>query len=263
MRASSPPLPPLEVPVRRGGAPLARREDVLVHAETHRAAWIAPLEAGLAEDAVETFRLGRGLHPLRARARPSPARRAPLGVPVRRPRPRADRSMRPLVHEPRKTRSTGSPSSGVPGRRSMYSSARRYDCRSRLGRRVRRIGHALGDLRRHARTGAPGDLRAQRRGIDDDRAVVAARPDRCASARQPLDRARPRLAPRRRAGATSRNSNVVSSGAIMPGSRARPRWTCCRPSSAPPSRARGSPRRCTPARGRCRRRSRSGGSARG
>ena len=41
----------LEVPVRR--APLTGLEDVVVHGEAHRAAGVAPLEARLAEDAVE------------------------------------------------------------------------------------------------------------------------------------------------------------------------------------------------------------------
>src|SRR3712207_8323853 len=48
------------------GAALARRERVGVHAEAHRAAGLAPLEPGGAENLVEPFRLGRALHGLRA-----------------------------------------------------------------------------------------------------------------------------------------------------------------------------------------------------
>ena len=50
-------LAALEVAVGRGGAALARCEHVGVHAEAHRAAGEAPLEARLEEDLVEPFRL--------------------------------------------------------------------------------------------------------------------------------------------------------------------------------------------------------------
>src|SRR5438067_9147602 len=52
------PLPALEIPVAGRGAPLARAEDVGIHAEAHRAASIAPLEAGLAEDRIQSLGLG-------------------------------------------------------------------------------------------------------------------------------------------------------------------------------------------------------------
>src|SRR4029078_8065181 len=55
MRAAPGTLATLEVPVRRGGAALARREDVRVHAEAHRAAGAPPLEARLPADAVEAL----------------------------------------------------------------------------------------------------------------------------------------------------------------------------------------------------------------
>ena len=51
-------LPALEVPVRGRGAALALDQDVGVHAEAHRAAGGAPLEAGRAEDLVEALLLG-------------------------------------------------------------------------------------------------------------------------------------------------------------------------------------------------------------
>src|SRR6266496_1695746 len=67
MRASPGALPPLEVAVRRRGTPLARREDVRVHSEAHRAACTAPLEAGVEEDANEALGLGLLLHLSRPR----------------------------------------------------------------------------------------------------------------------------------------------------------------------------------------------------
>src|SRR5919199_76178 len=53
VRAPAAPLPALEVAVARGGATLAGPQDVRVHAEAHRAARLAPLEAGFAEDSVQ------------------------------------------------------------------------------------------------------------------------------------------------------------------------------------------------------------------
>src|SRR5712691_13330682 len=62
VRAAAAALPALEVPVRRRGAALAGGEDVRVHAEAHRATGPPPLEAGVLEDAVETFVLRLSLH---------------------------------------------------------------------------------------------------------------------------------------------------------------------------------------------------------
>src|SRR5262245_9912645 len=56
------PLPPLEIAVGRGGDAIAGRRQVVVHAEAHRAARLAPLEAGLGEDLVEAFLLRLLLH---------------------------------------------------------------------------------------------------------------------------------------------------------------------------------------------------------
>ena len=58
MRAPAASLAALEVAVRGRGAALARAQDVGVHAEAHRAARHAPVEAGLAEDLVEALGLG-------------------------------------------------------------------------------------------------------------------------------------------------------------------------------------------------------------
>src|SRR5439155_4482933 len=57
VRASAWPLTTLEVPVRRRRAALAGPEHIGIHAEAHRAALVTPLEAGFAEDAIETFPL--------------------------------------------------------------------------------------------------------------------------------------------------------------------------------------------------------------
>src|SRR3954451_7567298 len=59
-------LAALEVAVRRGRTALARRKDVRVHPEAHRAARGAPVEAGLAEDLIEPLLLGLRAHLLGA-----------------------------------------------------------------------------------------------------------------------------------------------------------------------------------------------------
>src|SRR3954454_22295213 len=51
-------LAALEVAVGGGGAALARRQDVRVHAQAHGAARAAPVEAGRPEDLVEALALG-------------------------------------------------------------------------------------------------------------------------------------------------------------------------------------------------------------
>src|SRR6476661_7691574 len=51
-------LTALEVAVRGRGAALARLELVGIHRKTHRAAGLAPVEAGGLEDLVEPFGLG-------------------------------------------------------------------------------------------------------------------------------------------------------------------------------------------------------------
>src|SRR2546426_7140689 len=60
-------LAALEIAVRGRGAALARGEDVRVHAEAHRAAGLAPVEAGLGEDPIEPLELGLLLDQHRAR----------------------------------------------------------------------------------------------------------------------------------------------------------------------------------------------------
>src|SRR6478672_7863561 len=60
VRAAAAALAALEVAVRGRGAALAGLEDVRVHAQAHRAAGAAPVEAGGAEDLVEPLGLGLG-----------------------------------------------------------------------------------------------------------------------------------------------------------------------------------------------------------
>ena len=134
--------------------------------------------------------------------------------------------IREFVHEPMKTRSRRMSWIGVPGRRSMYSSARSSPSSWRLG-------HRVGDADDHVRVRAPGDHRADRGGVD----------------------ARPRVSKRRvgigrAARATASSTSTPRSR--EPGERAcrrarscrrarRPRSSCCRPSCGPPSRAPRSP----------------------
>src|ERR1700761_8765623 len=66
MSAATAALAAFEVAVRSGGAAFAGLQDVGVHAETHAAAGLAPLEAGGLEDEVEAFFFGLMLHALRA-----------------------------------------------------------------------------------------------------------------------------------------------------------------------------------------------------
>src|SRR5882757_11482694 len=59
-------LAAFEVAIARGGAAFAGCEDVGIHAETHAAAWFAPLEASGFKDRVETLGFGLTLDGLRA-----------------------------------------------------------------------------------------------------------------------------------------------------------------------------------------------------
>src|SRR5437660_2447783 len=67
MRAAALALPPLEIAVGGGGAPFTRAQHVRVHAQAHRASRLAPVESGLAEDAIEPLVLRLPLHRHRAR----------------------------------------------------------------------------------------------------------------------------------------------------------------------------------------------------
>src|SRR5688500_15692708 len=67
VRAPAASLPAFEVAIARRRTALAFAEDVVIHAEAHRAARLAPFEAGLGKDAIEAFTLRVSLHLLRAR----------------------------------------------------------------------------------------------------------------------------------------------------------------------------------------------------
>ena len=58
-------LAPFEVAVAGGGTALARLQAVSVHGQAHRAAGLAPLEAGGLEDFVQTLSLSLGFHKTR------------------------------------------------------------------------------------------------------------------------------------------------------------------------------------------------------
>src|ERR1700679_567492 len=66
MRPSPASLASLEVAIAGGGAALAWFEDIRVHTQAHGAARLAPLEAGSAEDVVQTLFLSLPLDELRA-----------------------------------------------------------------------------------------------------------------------------------------------------------------------------------------------------
>src|SRR5687767_15490983 len=66
VRAPAASLPAFEVAIARRGAALAFAEDVVVHAEAHRAARLAPFEAGLGKHAIEAFALRLRLDLLRS-----------------------------------------------------------------------------------------------------------------------------------------------------------------------------------------------------
>jgi len=72
VRASATPLSALEVTVRGRGAALARAELVGIHAETHRASRLAPLESGVEKHLVEALSLGLALHAMRSRNHEGP-----------------------------------------------------------------------------------------------------------------------------------------------------------------------------------------------
>src|SRR5262245_65895128 len=67
MGAPEPALAALEIAVRGRGTALLGAKLIRVHAEAHRAAWLAPVEACVLEDLVEAFGLSLLLHQPRAR----------------------------------------------------------------------------------------------------------------------------------------------------------------------------------------------------
>src|SRR5437764_1293604 len=65
MRATAASLSAFKIPIAGRSAAFARFQDVGIHAETHRAARLAPLKAGVKKDSIEAFVLGYALHILR------------------------------------------------------------------------------------------------------------------------------------------------------------------------------------------------------
>ena len=113
-------LTALEVAVAGAGRALAGLELVGVHGQAHAASRLPPFGAGLEEDPVEPLGLGLVPDRPRCRARPAPARRAAVFRPLKTRAAARRSSIRPLVHEPMKTTSTGISLIGVPGSRPMY-----------------------------------------------------------------------------------------------------------------------------------------------
>src|SRR3954469_21271301 len=66
MGTAAPSLSSLEVAVRGRGTALARTEEIVIHAETHGAAGISPLEACIDEDTVQPLSFGGLLDLLRS-----------------------------------------------------------------------------------------------------------------------------------------------------------------------------------------------------
>ena len=237
VRAAARPLPPLEVAVRGRGAALARQQDVRVHAQAHRAAGVAPLEARVDEDLVEALLLRLRLHQARARHhhRAAPCVATCLPAHDLRP-PRAGPRCAPFVQEPRNTRSSAMSSIAVPGlqvhvrQRALGQLARARRRRSSSGSGTRPVtGTLCAGVVPHVTHGSMSspsqlDRRVERRALV--RRQRAPRLERPLPVRA-LRRERPALRRRR-----------TSCRPARPGPRARrPRSTCCRPSSGLPSRA--------------------------
>ena len=198
-----------------------RAQDVRVHAQAHRAPGAAPLEARASEDLVSP--------------RPRPAaylRRPGTTMRVRRTRPCGPRHVGggAQVPDPR-VRARADEHAverisviGVPGSRSMYSSARSSPSASGSG-----TASVTGDD--HRRASCPRSPAARRGGVDGD---LAGRSRAVIGVERPPARDR-RVEVVRGGRAALTQAKVVSSGAIMP-ARPPPRWSCCRRSSGPPSR---------------------------
>ena len=125
----------------------------------------------------------------------------------------------------------------------------------------RRVGHAAGDRHDHPGVRAPRDLRDEVVDVDHDVRVV--RRARVGGERAPVAR-RPFPSPPPGERAADPRGRRTSCRPARPSRRGHPtRSTCCRPSSAAPSRARGSPRRRTRRRTRRPRRHRPRRSRRG
>ena len=214
----------------------------------------APLGAGLLEDHVEALLLGLQPDPDRAGDDEQPGVGGDLAALDDLDAASRRSSIRPLVQEPTKTVSTLDVAHRGPGLETHVGQRLLGGdgVAGLLEVRRRRDGAAERDAL--AGVGAPGDERRHLGGVEHDllverRVVVGAQAASSARPRRPSRRpSAPRGGPR-----CSRRS----SGRARSCRPWRPtRWTCCRPSSGPPSRAprwpgRGTPRR-SPGRRRCR-----------
>jgi len=121
---------------------------------------LAPVRIRVAEDAIDPSRSARASRapsperPSHADRRCDPATRAMTAAARR-------SSIRELVHEPMKIRSTITSAIGVFGARSMYASARSMPSRRVASRSRSGSGHAIRRSKRHLRRRAPLDLRRE------------------------------------------------------------------------------------------------------
>ena len=160
--APAPALAALEVAVAGGGGPLADGQLVGVHGQAHRAARLAPVEAGGGEDLVEALGLGLVLHPERAGHDHAPACRSATVRPSTTAAAARRSSMRLLVHEPMNTVSTGTSRIGVPAVRPMYSRARAADSRGAGSANASGSGTAPLERRRPAPGWCPSETKGTR-----------------------------------------------------------------------------------------------------
>ena len=158
-------LAALEIAVRGRGAALARRELVGVHRQAHRAARLAPFEAGGEEDLVEAFGLGLLLHQARARHDHGVDALGDLaaGDDLRRGAQVLDAAVGARADEDAVDGDVGDPLAAL----QAHVVERALDRGALgLGRAVLDARHEAADRRHVLRAGAPGDDRRQVGGVE-------------------------------------------------------------------------------------------------
>src|SRR5437773_1858260 len=194
MGAAAPPLTAFEIAVRRRRTALPGAQHIGIHAEAHRAAGVAPLEARVAEDAIQPLLLRLRLHPLRARHdHRAHARRDVLAT--------NDIGRRAQVFDTGiGTRSDENAIDGNAFERRPGLEAHVFERARRclalvFGWEFRWVGNSARDIRDHSRGRSPGDLWPAFRRVEDYVRIV--RHAGCRSERAPaLDRVAPGLARR-------------------------------------------------------------------